>query len=37
MLAFFHTHRLLGDAAAEERARRAFGRLLEAVRRDATD
>ena len=35
MLAFFHTCRLLGDAAAEARARGAFGRLLDTVRRGA--
>lgn len=35
MFALFHTHRLLGDAAAEARARAAFGRLLDTVRREA--
>lgn len=35
MLAFFHTHRLLGEAAAGDRARRAFGRLLDTVRHEA--
>lgn len=35
MLAFFHMHRLLGDAAAEDRARGAFRRLLDTVRRTA--
>lgn len=33
MLAFHHHARLLGDARAEERARRAFGILLEGLRR----
>lgn len=35
MLAFFHTHRLLGDAAAGDRARAAFARLLDTVRHGA--
>ncbi|HTJ70340.1 MAG TPA: TetR/AcrR family transcriptional regulator [Actinospica sp.] len=32
MLSFFHTHRLLGDPRAPERARRAFETLLAAAR-----
>lgn len=35
MLAFFHTCRLLGDVAADERARGAFARLLDSVRHGA--
>ena len=32
MLIYFQAHRLLGDARAEERARRAFSRLIESNR-----
>ena len=32
MLVFFHSHRLIGDPKAEERARTAFARLLESNR-----
>ncbi|NEE02833.1 TetR/AcrR family transcriptional regulator [Phytoactinopolyspora halotolerans] len=34
MLAFYHAHRLLRDGMAEERARRAFERLLDDARPD---
>jgi hypothetical protein len=37
MLAFHHGWRLLGDAQAETRARRAFGALLDGIRQTDHD